>query len=508
MEYRKSQNKHEGSSIREGLPAHAKTLPASFIALIAIAVLAIGLASCGDPTPEPTAAPLSTTPAAGRVSQTPVPPTATPTIADRDILVALYNSANGPNWQFNTNWLSDEPLGEWQGVTTDDTGRVTELVRQGGLTGDIPAELSNLSKLEVLYLGWNELSGGIPPELGRLANLQELNLSGNDLSGEIPLELSQLFDLRELDLSGNALSGKIPPELANLANLTKLSLGSNGLTGPFPPDLVKLQNLTYLDLGKTQVAGCLPDGWEGRFVLRFVDYDIVEDGSDLGGLPFCLHTSVPDLPEARDALTALYKATDGPNWKNNLNWLTAHPIGIWHGVTIGEGGRVVELRLPHNDLSGEIPLELSNLTDLFVLDLHRNNLIGEIPPELGKLTNLLHLDLSVNRLSGKIPPELGLLIRLSELNLHVNDLSGEIPPDLGNLRRLDTLSLWNNRLSGEIPPELTNLGRLETLDLGGNRLSGEVPPELGGILSQWLERLVVGGKRLNGVCAPQPARPA
>ena len=36
-------------------------------------------------------------------------------------------------------------------------------------------------------------------------------------------------------------------------------------------------------------------------------------------------------------------------------------------------------------------------------------------------------------------------------------------------------------------------------------MSGEVPPELGGILSQWLERLVVGGKRLNG-CVPRSLR--
>ena len=358
MKLRKSQNKHEEFSTQEGLHTLARALPVSPIAVTVITVLTITLASCGDPTPEPTAAPLSTTPAAGRVSQTPVPPTAAPATSDMDALVSLYNATNGPSWKHDTKWLSGEPLGIWYGVTTDDNSRVTELV-----------------------------------------------------------------------LNRNGLSGKIPPELGNLSKLEKLDLGSNELTGSFPPELIKLQSLTYLDVGGTSLIGCLPDSWERRFRLRDVHHDIVHEGSDLGGLPFCLDTSVPEVPEARDALIALYKAADGPNWKNNLNWLTAHPIGIWHGVTVGEGGRVVELRLPDNDLSGEIPLELSNLTDLFVLDLHRNHLIGEIPSELGRLTNLLFLDLSVNRLSGKIPPELGLLVRLSELNLHVNDLSGEIPPD-------------------------------------------------------------------------------
>ena len=46
---------------------------------------------------------------------------------DREALVALYNAADGPNWSNNTNWLSDEPSGEWHGVRTDRSGRVLSL---------------------------------------------------------------------------------------------------------------------------------------------------------------------------------------------------------------------------------------------------------------------------------------------------------------------------------------------------------------------------------------------
>ena len=38
---------------------------------------------------------------------------------DRAALTALYNATGGANWGNNTNWLSDGPLGEWYGVTTD-----------------------------------------------------------------------------------------------------------------------------------------------------------------------------------------------------------------------------------------------------------------------------------------------------------------------------------------------------------------------------------------------------
>ena len=39
---------------------------------------------------------------------------------DRAALVALYNATGGPNWAHNTGWLTNAPLGQWYGVTTDD----------------------------------------------------------------------------------------------------------------------------------------------------------------------------------------------------------------------------------------------------------------------------------------------------------------------------------------------------------------------------------------------------
>ena len=36
---------------------------------------------------------------------------------DRQALVAFYNATDGANWRNNENWLSDEPLDAWYGVT-------------------------------------------------------------------------------------------------------------------------------------------------------------------------------------------------------------------------------------------------------------------------------------------------------------------------------------------------------------------------------------------------------
>ena len=154
-------------------------------------------------------------------TDTPVPATATSPPAasgsaetDREALVALYNATGGENWDGSDTWLSDAPLGEWSGVTTNDDGRVTQLyLRVYGLSGEIPPELGNLANLQSLDLGdlgGNDLTGEIPPELGSLANLVYLDLSGNDLSGEIPAELGSLSNLTGLVLSYNELSGEIP----------------------------------------------------------------------------------------------------------------------------------------------------------------------------------------------------------------------------------------------------------------------------------------------------------
>ena len=79
---------------------------------------------------------------------------------DREALAALYNATDGENW------LSDAPLGEWWGVTTNDDGRVTELdLYTNGLSGEIPAELGSLSNLSALYLSGNEFSGCVPSSL-------------------------------------------------------------------------------------------------------------------------------------------------------------------------------------------------------------------------------------------------------------------------------------------------------------------------------------------------------
>ena len=105
------------------------------------------------------------------------------------------------------------------------------------------------------------------------------------------------------------------------------------------------------------------------------------------------------------------------------------------------------------------------------LDLGANQLSGEIPPELGNLSNLKVLDLFENKLSGETPSELGNLSNLQVLRLYSNGLGGSIPSELGNLTSLEWLYLGDNQLSGAVPVELGSLPNLTQLGLPGNQLT-------------------------------------
>ena len=202
------------------------------------------------------------------------------------------------------------------------------------------------------------------------------------------------------------------------------------------------------------------------------------------------------------ALIAFYNATGGENWTRKANWSTdpttrptEDELNDWYGVSV-KAGRVVKLDLSGNNLSGSLPVELGNLTQLEWLVLSDNSLQGNLLPELGNLAQLNELRLSGNSFSGGLPLELRSLSRLEQLELGRNSFSGEIPPELGELVQLQDLWLADNSFSGKLPPELGNLTQLRRLSIGKNLLSGKLPPELGN-LSQ-LQELRLGENSFSG----------
>ena len=111
------------------------------------------------------------------------------------------------------------------------------------------------------------------------------------------------------------------------------------------------------------------------------------------------------------------------------------------------------------------------MTGLTSLDLGSNDLTGQIPSELSGAANLASLQLDRNQLGGSIPSGLGNLVQLESLSLRENQLTGLFPPELADLAALRHLYLGNNAgLSGALPTGLTALTALDQLHLTGTDL--------------------------------------
>ena len=212
--------------------------------------------------------------------------------------------------------------------------------------------------------------------------------------------------------------------------------------------------------------------------------------------PVPVQTGASSPTTDRAALVALYNATSGANWADNRNWLSNAPMGEWYGVITDASGRVIELNLDSNQLTGTIPSSLGNLSELTSLFLHRNQLTGSLPSSLGGLSKLEVLSLGGNQFTGQIPSSLGGLSNLTGMYLWGSELTGPVPSWLGNLSNLEAINLGDNQLSGVIPSSLGNLSELTSLRLYSNRLTGSLPSSLGGLSK--LEVLSLGGNQFTG----------
>ena len=366
-------------------------------------------------------------------------------LTDQEILVIVYEAMNGPNWRDSQkeNWLSEQPIGEWKGVETNDEGRViklelradsvTELVpveigglteleelsifiNNDGITNDVPAEIGNLTKLKRLYLN---LSLFIPyeerpllPDITSLVNLEYLFISG--FRGSIPDNIGQLSKLQTLSLQG--LEGKIPESICQLTELKELVLNTNKQPeGEVPQCIGKLTKLKKLNIDYST-------GFAGN--IKRPNAKFPESIWDLTNLEHLFLRTVSNTgsPIPGDKVVKM----------KNLR-----------GVTIIDCG-----------ITGTIPVELFTSGELRTFEIYRNNITGTIPTEIGNCVQLSSIKLHNNELTGTIPAEIGNCAKLTLFLLNDNQLTGNIPNELAKCEKLIMFNLSNNQLSSNIPADL------------------------------------------------------
>ncbi|KAK4487134.1 hypothetical protein RD792_006449 [Penstemon davidsonii] len=307
-----------------------------------------------------------------------------------------------------------------------------ETLHVGGnfLSGELPADDDCWMKwqsLAYLNIGSNNISGSIPNSIGLLANLLSLNLYNNNLSGQIPSSIQNCTKLVKIDFYDNKLVGSIPSLMGiSLSKLRILILRSNKLSGEIPTGICQLSFLQILDLSDNIFSGKIP-----RCISNFTAmatkrwFGVMVDN---GVIDYTFRYII-NLIESASV------ATKGTEY---------HYDTILYLVT--------NIDLSRNNLSGEIPKEITSLAELRSLNLSQNHFTGLIPHGIGDMKQLESLDLSRNYLSGEIPNSITVLSSLNYMNVSYNNLTGRIPEST-QLQSLNESSFIGNKLCG---PPLTS----------------------------------------------------
>ena len=520
---------------------------------------------------------------------------------DGEVLDALYAATGGNSWTTGTGWSAGAALAGRLGVTLDaTTGRVTGLaLPANNLVGAVPEALADLNKLTSLDLSGNpSLTLSWPTHgLTRHTALTSLNAVGSGfcensmlaLNRLAPTELAIRTWLQGLRGAGAVVSvtdcASGGPRFADAALTFTLDAGSDGSgtaivvgapafaggTAPNGADACSIQSqvatgdtdaftasgtqvtLFTIDTGtcaisyegaaaaSARTAGTL-EGWSLRLALT--------DGVDGGGTANAATDSTIDLTVKlvngdtdREALTAIYEATNGASWTDPGGWadlvLETFPITGGTGAfgSVGYLGGVGSLR---NNHPGTVTLGTTEYTlEQFYVG-SGNVLNSEVSPA-GQASDFNGLVLRVGTtsvtissstvsgsrrafeffnymvdLSGNFDLELirpqttatgswgGVTVtsgRVTALDLSGNNLSGPLPAALAELSALTTLDLSDNSgLTGNLPAALGNLKALTSLDASGTGLTGALPAGIGGLAA--ITDLDLSGASLSG---PLPA---
>ncbi|CEL92214.1 unnamed protein product [Vitrella brassicaformis CCMP3155] len=336
-----------------------------------------------------------------------------------------------------------------QGSLGDGIARVTSLraigLREvGGMNGLLPATIGELPYLKGLYLGFmNSTPGPIPPSITNLSRLEALWLVKTDLSGPIPEGIGRLRRLRILEIWENKrMEGPFPASVTSCHNLTRLDVHSNGLVGSLPYGLgSKMDSLQHLDVSRNNFSGPLPSSLGNAGNLISVHFQ----GNRLSGA----------LPDTLSGWKSVMLLSLG---NNNFSG-TLEPLSDLTSLSA--------LRVNNNSFEGHLPVGFRGLENLNRIMADSNRLVGLVDREHSGpgYESVRLLSLSFNRLSRAV--DLSVFPNLEDAWLDHNlitRVTGSIP------QLLRFLSMRDNLLT-TLPEGFRSMPNLKKLHLTNNRIS-------------------------------------
>ncbi|KAK9996009.1 hypothetical protein SO802_020695 [Lithocarpus litseifolius] len=324
-----------------------------------------------------------------------------------------------------------------------------------------------MTSLSHLDLSGNNFNSSVPNWLYSFSRLEFLNLGGNNLQGTISSVIGNLTSVISIDLSLNKLGGKLPRSLDNLCNLREIRLSSNKWSQEISEILESLSGylsdrLEILDLSDSQLHGHLTDE---LWILN------LHSNNFHGQIPkeLCALTSLQILDLSHNklsgAIPGCVKNFSAMAAKNNSNpGMSFFQLNVYYGETVLLESELLMIK-------GKA-LEYSTILHLVkCIDFSKNNLSGEIPKEITNLQGLQSLNLSYNLLIESIPEDIGAMGSLESIDFSMNQLFGQIPSSISSLTFLNCLNLSNNNLTGKIPLS-TQLQSFNASGFIGNKLCG------------------------------------
>ena len=353
---------------------------------------------------------------------------------------------------------------------------------ENDLHGDLSTALSSLNALEVLELQNNQLTS-LPAEIGKLGHLRSLNVSENQLKN-IPMEV--FASLIELRASKNQLGGTLF-SIDSCPHLQELHLGNNSIVSlcvensiDFPalkilnlstnkftslPDVSSWTSLTTLLMGENKLSA-LPEGFTSLTEqLRTADFS----SNDI--------TRLDEKIALMDGLQSLELAA---NPLRERKFLTMSTDEIQRELS-SRIQRGEELSNDHTGVIGDDVVQDAGRNEWQVsssgtLDLASKSL-SVLNEESVKAfaDECRQLYLQQNSFEG-IPIAISLITHLTVLDLSKNNMGTAISMPL-ELLKLRDLRLGNNRITSLIPltTHLT-APSLQILDISQNRLYGSLLP--------------------------------
>ncbi|XP_047309613.1 receptor-like protein 6 [Impatiens glandulifera] len=416
-----------------------------------------------------------------------------------------------------------------------------DLSNNKNLHGSLP-ELPNNSSLQNLKLSYSNFSGRLPDSIGKLMNLSRIELSNCNFSGDIPTSMGKLAKLVHLDLSLNSFSGPIP-SFQICKNLTYMDLSENSLSGSVPSSYFDgLEKLVNIDWRNNMFNGTVPtslfsipslqkiqlsNNQFGDQITEFLNPNSSLDTLDLshnnvqGPIPnslfqfrslnvlslsynnFSGHLKLEEMATNFPNLTRLELSCNNlsidANFSNDsfpmLAVLKLASSKLNQFPNLRNRSRINILDLSDNEIDGEIPNWLWNVSSLRHLNLSSNLLVGMQKP-YAIPTSLIILDLHLNRLGGEIPIVPPSIVYLDYSS---NNLESSLPDEIGNnLTSASFFSLARNRFSGVIPISICNAIYLLVLDLSNNKFNGSMPSCLIEENSMYLGVLNLQNNSLSG----------